>query len=282
MCDVNEARKNLELSLGEEGKKQYYELLKKWFLFKDNITKLQFDTAARKLMTNDEQLHNHNNFLLALFTKANMTRVKSSRNASDKGTFEIADFMDYVQPSSPTMMPPDFENRSASSELFLPDSGFITTRIAIHAWENGLDGADENVADVLVQACQMFVKNILSAMVTRKEGYKTRDRFQYAVGLPVADPLLRNTNNIIDQTQELKTELCIEDDSFIPAIKNSIENAEQETAFAYSCSKRKRSDGKLTVKLLYDTLRSNPGVVGLFTMNNINLLKIGLDMEDPN
>ncbi|GJQ86296.1 hypothetical protein Trydic_g8992 [Trypoxylus dichotomus] len=276
MNDINDARKNLESTLGEDLKKQYYDLLKQWLMFKDPITKLQFDSAVRKLLTTEEQHRCHNIFLLALLGKVHSTRPKNYRSVSDKGSFELADYT----PPSPTMMPPDFENRSAASELFLPDSGFIATRIAIHAWENGLEGADDNVAEYLVNACQIFVKNIITAMISRKEGYKIRNQFQYAFGLPVPDPLIRNTNNIIDNTQETKVEVAENDDSFIPAHRNTLEVTEQQFAFSYACGKRKYSDGKLTVKLLYDTLRENKHIVGLHSVHSLSLLKMGLYVED--
>ncbi|KAI4458759.1 endo-alpha-12-mannosidase [Holotrichia oblita] len=202
MSDINEARKNLELTLGEDLKKQYYDLLKQWLMFKDPITKLQFDSAVRK--------------------------------------------------------------------------------IAIHAWENGLEGADDNVAEYLVYACQIFVKNIITAMISRKEGYKIRDsKFQHSFGLPVPDPFIRNTNNIIDNTQEPKVEVGKNDDSFVPAYRNTLEVTEQQVAFSYACGKKKYSDGKLTVKLLYDTLRENKNIVGLHSVHSLNLLKMGLYVQDP-
>jgi len=282
MNDLNEARKSLELSLGEELKKQYFSVLKQWLLFTGSITKMQFDSAVRKLMITEEQIRHHNNFLLALYAKINSTRAKSARSTCDKGCFELADYVDYFAPPSPTfMLPAEIENRSAAAELFLPDSGFITTRIAVHAWENGLEGAEDGVTDIIVQACQTFVRNIITAMISRKQGYKVRDgKFQYGFGIPVPDPFIRNTNHIIDYTQECKVEVSNDDDSFVPANRPSLENAEQQAAFAYSCGKRKHSDGKLTLSLLYDTLREDPNIIGLHSVHSVNLLKTGLMLEE--
>lgn len=158
MDDLNEARRSLETVLGEDLKKQYFNLLKQWFLFSGAISKIQFDSAVRKLMMTDEQIRCHNTFLLTLLNKINSNRTKSARNTCDKGSFELADFTDYFAPPSPTfILPSEIENRSAAAELFLPDNGFITARIAVHAWENGLEGADEGVTDVIVQACQVYL-----------------------------------------------------------------------------------------------------------------------------
>lgn len=339
MFNVIETRKLLEQSLGEELTKKYFTLMREYCSFKNNRTKYEFDIEARKLLKTEEQIHNHNRFVFALYETST-----NPRNTTDKGTFELAELIDYIQASK--IFPSDIENRSAASELFQPDSAFINARIAIHTWENGLEGAESNVTDVLVQACQLYVKNIISAMITRKEGYKVRDGFQYGIGLPVPDPFIRNTNNIIDTMQESKVEvnnngplirnntntmsrkeiknelnngyndrfhfnsgtlgISILDhyghnaqnlnnydtsqeaksdigdngDGFMPTVKRSLDVIEQQTAFNYACSKRKRFDGKLTVKLLYDTLMENPNVVGLHSVNSINLLKVGLELDN--
>lgn len=273
MLDLSEKKRALEQSLGDELSKLYFALLRESCLFKSNMSKVEFSAEALKLMSTPEQVRNHNQFVIALYD--NTTKPKHD----GQGAFEIADFSDYVQTTGTSAAPPDFENRVAAYELLLPDLGFVNTRVAIHAWEHGLKGAEERVADVLIHLCQSYVKNIICAMMTRKEGYKVRDRFQHSVGLPVPDPFVRNTHNIVDSSQESKTEISANEDSFMPAVKPSQEVAEQQTAFAYACSKRKRSDGKLTVKLLYDTLAENPNVIGLHSVNSINLLQVGLELD---
>lgn len=118
-------------------------------------------------------------------------------------------------------------------------------------------------------------------MLTRMEGYKIRDgMFQYGFGRPVPDPFIRNTHNIIDTTRESKVEVAEQDDSFTPAYRHSVEAAEQQAAFSFACGKRKKLDRKLTVKLLYDTVREDPRIVGLHSMRDINLVQMSLMMED--
>ncbi|RZC40302.1 SAGA-Tad1 domain containing protein [Asbolus verrucosus] len=280
--DLNEARKNLEACLGEDLRKEYFDILRQWFSFKSPITRKEFDTEVRKLLVNEEQIRCHNYFVLALLSKRTSSKVKSTRNSCDKGVFECAEYSDYIQPSSPTMLPPaEYESRSAAAELFMPDSGFVSTRIAVTSWENGLDGADDNVTEVIVHACQVFVRNIITAMISRLKGYRIREgKFQYGFNLPVPDPFIRNYHNVIDETQESKIEVVDHDDTFIPRSKPSLENVEQQAAFMYSCAKRKRSDNVLTVKLLYETLKENPHILGLHELHSVNVFKLGLQIED--
>lgn len=66
----------------------------------------------------------------------------------------MADYMNYLPPSPP-LPSTDTEYRSAAAELFLPDTGFITNRIMLASCEHELEGAEEKVIDVMVQASQV-------------------------------------------------------------------------------------------------------------------------------
>lgn len=112
-------------------------------------------------------------------------------------------------------------------------------------------------------------------MVSRKEGYKIREgKLQYAFGLPVPDPFLRNSNKSRDFAPDP------EDDGYIPLSRIPVDTAEQQSAFSYSCGKRRVSDGKLSLRLLYDTLRDNPRVVGLDSIHSVNLFKVSLLLDE--
>lgn len=120
------------------------------------------------------------------------------------------------------------------------------------------------------------------SMITRKKSYKIRDgKLQYGFNQPIPDPFIRNFNNVLDETQESK--VVVEEDSFKPKCpKLSLEKAEQQVAFAYSCAHRTRSDNILSVRLLYDTIRENPHILGLHSIQSINLFKLGLQIDEEN
>lgn len=275
--DLNEARKNLEAVLGEDLRKQYFEYLRQWFLFNTTLTKDQFDQAVRKLFYNEDQVACHNEFLLAILGRASSSnKPKNVRQVSDKGIFETADFADYVQPISPNrVLPSSYEYRSAAAELFTPDNGFIACRIAVTAWENGMDGADNGVTELIVHACQTFLRNIITAMVTKSKSYKVRDgRFQYGFNMPVPNPYIRNYNNITDESMESKVKF--EEDILLPKCKMSLERAEQEVAYAFAATKNIKTGITLNTKLLYETIRTTPDLLGLHSIQSTNLLKLSL------
>lgn len=112
-------------------------------------------------------------------------------------------------------------------------------------------------------------------MVSRKVGYKIRDgKLQYAFGLPVPDPFIRNSSKMRENT------LDPEDKNYIPPSKIPVDAADHQAAFLYSCGKKHNSDGKLTLRLLYDTLKDNPRVVGFDSIYSVNLFKVSLLLDE--
>lgn len=114
---LNVARRKLNDALGEKSTK-YFNQMKQWFRMK--LTKEEFDTEARTLLSPD-QVHFHNEFLLALLNKVeglaetsitiaqekavshnrNSRRHKRSSRTSEKSNFEPADLLEYLPPNSP-------------------------------------------------------------------------------------------------------------------------------------------------------------------------------------
>ncbi|KYN03896.1 PREDICTED: transcriptional adapter 1-like [Cyphomyrmex costatus] len=249
--ELNLARKSLVTSLGENAK-LYFEKMKLWFQMK--TTKEEFDCEARNLMT-DDQVHLHNEFLLCLFNKvrglAAVTPTKIDRDKvskerrlrlkrkykTDKSNFEPADMYVEVlgQASSPVRDEPIGANRSSAQELVLPDRTFVLARLMLAAWENNMDGAEENTAHIVIAATQIFLKNILTAIFTRRKGYAVRDgTFIYNIGEPVPSSWKRNSMYI--NSHNFGPTEVIDTYGQIPVSKSSFEEAEQATAFSYACS----------------------------------------------
>lgn len=114
---LNITRRKLNEVLGEKSTK-YFNHMKQWFRMK--LTKEEFDTEARALLSSD-QVHYHNEFLLALLNKVeglaeasisiaqekanthnrHSRRHKRSSRTSEKSNFEPADLLEYLPPNSP-------------------------------------------------------------------------------------------------------------------------------------------------------------------------------------
>lgn len=132
-------------------------------------------------------------------------RKKSSRVPSDRLTFEPYDFLDFIVEDTMKSIRPAVgtdanvqilpTQRYCVQELFLPDAGFILGRFLIGAWESGLVNVEDNVAEYMAMAVQVLLKNLVSAIIMRKEHYKVTGEgsYYYDVGAPLRDPSVRNT-----------------------------------------------------------------------------------------
>ena len=294
--ELNVARKTLVASLGDNAK-VYFEKMKLWFQMK--TTKEEFDTEARSIMTED-QLHLHNEFLLCLFNKVRglavstpprITKVNSVQSntqnskekklplkrkyRSDKSNFEPADVYAEVlsQASSPVGDEPIGANRSSAQELVLPDRTFVLARLMLAAWENNMDGAEDNTAHIIIAATHIFLKNILTAMITRRKGFQVRDEsFIYNIGETVPSSWKRNTSSIIENAKYSNPTIVVEPAGQMPNPKMCIEDAEQATAFALACSTQTLTPTPPPVNIvdLQKTLRVHKNLVHNHTIYATN------------
>ncbi|XP_014230092.1 transcriptional adapter 1-like [Trichogramma pretiosum] len=261
--DLTVSRKALAASLGEINTKKYFEKMKLWFQMKS--TKEEFDFSVRSMM-NDEQVHLHNEFLLSLFHKvrglvvSTPTRpLKVNHNThnnsqdtkekvflkrkyrSDDSIFEPADIYSDVlsQATSPVGDEPIGANRSSAQELVLPDHTFVLARLMVAAWENNMDGAEDNTAYIIIAATQIFLKNILTAIISRRKGFSVKDgSFIHNLGESVPSIWKRNTFTIFQEAKYSSPAIVMDPIGQMPNPKMDIEDAEQEAAFALACSKQ--------------------------------------------
>lgn len=90
-----------------------------------------------------------------------------------------------------------------SRSLCLLDTGPLKGRLLLAAWDHGITQVGDNVANILQEATQQCLKNILMATVSRRRGYRMREgRFIHSLGTTPPNPWLRNTASLNDWTNE--------------------------------------------------------------------------------
>lgn len=96
--------------------------------------------------------------------------------------------------------------RYAAQELFLPDNSLVHGRFLTCCWENSLEYVDEQASEVIVQAIQVMLKNIITHCIMRRKHFKvTGDRkFYYDLGCcDIKDPSVRNSMTRVKNDQEV-------------------------------------------------------------------------------
>ncbi|ENN74084.1 hypothetical protein YQE_09057, partial [Dendroctonus ponderosae] len=262
VLDVSEALKQLEDVLDSTVRDAYFTYLTQWFRFHPGMTKDVFDEKIRNLFRNKEQLIHHNNFLLALLNKAYSSyRAKPPRQVNNKGQFELADYADYVSPS-----------KRGASELFAPNSPFMSCRINIAAWRCGLTGADSRITQLMVFACQSFLKNLTTAIVTKARGYKVRDgKLQYSFNMPLQDPYTSISGRL---NGEEKTFNNYQQVKWLHGNRPTLEETEIERLSINGISTLEKTSLIVNSKLVYETVRENPKILGQHGVHSVQSVKL--------
>ncbi|XP_041972833.1 transcriptional adapter 1-like [Aricia agestis] len=294
---LNICRRRLNEALGEKSTK-YFNHMKQWFRMK--LTKEEFDTEARALLHSD-QVQYHNEFLLALLNKVeglaeasiNIAHEKSSSHnrsrrhkrssrMSEKSNFEPADLLEYLPPNSPPGAGSDGV-KYAAQEIFLPDHALVVGRFMLSAWELGLEGADDDAADLIVVAVQKFLKNIISTVIAQRKGYKLRNnRFMYDIGADVPNMWLRNSNKLYDPQSEGRVGLDDSGEALGPRCPPTLDEVEHSAAFEIACSANKEpNDDRLTIDEFYTTLLSHKNIIACHSIYAINMERLAVMLNHP-
>uniref|UniRef100_A0A1A8ERE7 Transcriptional adapter 1 n=1 Tax=Nothobranchius korthausae TaxID=1143690 RepID=A0A1A8ERE7_9TELE len=292
------AKKNLTDAVGDNVK-HYWANLKLWF--KQKISKEEFDIEARRLLP-QENVHVHNDFLLAILTRCQIivstpegagplqwsgscaskpgkpkVRKKCSSRQKFDHRFQPQNPLSAAQPFSPREAGGEEEElRLSAQTLLLPTRGQLEARMMVTAFELGLDNVTEESISTMVYAVEHHLKDVLTAVITRRKAYRLRDaQFPYAFGSDVTpQPYLKNSLAAFHGISE-----CPPPSASLPACpppQVSPDEAEQKAVHLLACS----SDS-LPVPLppismvdLLESLKVHRGVMPSHTMYALNMERI--------
>lgn len=286
------AKQALMEALGDCSGK-YLANMKLWF--RQKWTKEMFDLECRKLFTR-EQMHLHNQFLLAILNKidtvlppvavpplaissniripSSTTRKRKRPRLTDHLTFDTAEPLDYLPEENLASRPDNgqpLQERYCVQELFLPDNGLVLGRLLIGAWEVGLSNVDESCAEMIGQAVQVLLKNILMAILMKRKGYKTTSggEFAYDFGAPVKDIFTRNT-----VTRAKIDDSPIELDKEITSMNLPMRVSDSTVVLAGCEELYHRPQKRITTLDLYLTLHNDRSVIPSHSIHSINMERI--------
>ncbi|KAG5847472.1 transcriptional adapter 1 [Anguilla rostrata] len=259
VSELEVAKKNLTEAIGDNVK-QYWANLKLWF--KQKISKEEFDIEARRLLAQDN-VHVHNDFLLAILTRCQIivsapegagslqwAGGSASKPGKPKGKkkfssvrqkfdhrFQAQNPLSAAQPFSPREagLGEEEELRLSAHTLLLPTRGQLEARTMVTAFELGLDNVNEDAVSMLVYAVEVHLKDVLTAVISRRKAYRLRDGlFPYAFGSDITpQPYLKNSVAAYHAVTE-----CPPPSASLPAgppPQVSPDEAEQQAALLLAC-----------------------------------------------
>lgn len=273
MGDMDDVIKVLLLKLMEslEDKyEDYLRLIRSWFRMKDN--RPQFEVEIKNFLT-PEQHHLHSQLLIRLLYKsADVQQIPSEPPKPKREHRNIHRFQEGFEPIDPTFYVVT-ERQEVNGEVppfmvherLLPDQSSTLARLMYSAWELGLEGSQPNVAEFLTIATQHFLKNIITAVITRKKGYKcSQNGFIHSLGTAMPNPWLRNVNKYRSEPfHSLKFDGRLNGMNGIlkPAERPTREDLEHDAIFRLSASSAEEETGPISLYDLIITLQLYPSLV---------------------
>jgi len=217
--ELSSTRKKLFELLGDS-QTAYIEHMKNWFRKKNS--KEEFDAAARKLLSPDA-VHLHNQFLLAILNKCqtlvNMTpgsTIKSDKlwHSNQDPAGEVtrlkigkvkrkANLEHKFQPMPVSNSLPDVTKYNVTPEerrlqfcqreKTMPDISLVHGRLLVAAWEEGLEGVEDQAVALTLAAAEQQMRRLISCLVTSRNSWRERGGLRHSVGTGAPDPWLINT-----------------------------------------------------------------------------------------
>lgn len=168
----------------------YFDSIRDWCFNK--ISKKELDRILKLRLTR-MQLRMHNKFISEAFGDGHVKFVfpdiyanppRSRRYKSPKNVRITAKMLHFRSSA-----------RKTNEPLFPVDTS-VYRRFTFCTSHYGVNGTDENVCKLIESACMMFAKNIISAVIARKSGFKVyRSKLMHNYGMPGPNPWLINTAN---------------------------------------------------------------------------------------
>ncbi|XP_072220299.1 transcriptional adapter 1 [Leuresthes tenuis] len=291
------AKKNLTDAIGDNVK-HYWANLKLWF--KQKISKEEFDIEARRLLA-QENVHVHNDFLLAILTRCQIivstpegagpqwpssfaskpVKPKGKKKCSSRQKFDHRfqphNPLSAAQPFSPREVGGEEEElRLSAHTLLLPTRGQLEARMMVTAFELGLDNVTEDAISTMINAIEHHLKDVLTAVVTRRKAYRLRDgHFPYAFGSDVTpQPYLKNSLAAYHGVSE-----CPPPSASLPAgplPQVSPDDAEQKAVHLLACSADSLPAPLPPISMfdLLEALQVHHGVMPSHTMYALNMERL--------
>ncbi|KAI8440036.1 hypothetical protein MSG28_001470 [Choristoneura fumiferana] len=174
-------------------------------------------------------------------------------------------------------------SQNGVQEVFLPDHALVVGRFMLAAWELGLEGADDEAADLIVVAVQNFLKNVITAVLSQRKGYKLRNKhFMYDVGGDMPNMWLRNSAKLYDPQNDGRVDVDDAADALGPRCPPTIDEVEHSAAFEIACSApMEPNDEKLTIDEFYNTLLTHRNVIASHSVYAVNMERLAVILNHP-
>jgi len=164
-----------------------------------------------------------------------------------------------------------------SRESTMPDISLIHGRLLVAAWEEGLEGVEDEAVAMTLAAAEQQLRKIISCLVMSRNSWRARDGLTHSVGVGAPDPWLLNT-----QTKRrlaggdggtlqasLHNPHCV-----APVDREEADRAEAEGMYSSALATKSRHSNPMNLFDLLTALQANKAVIPSHTVYSTNVERI--------
>jgi len=162
-------------------------------------------------------------------------------------------------------------------EKTMPDISLIHGRLLVAAWEEGLEGVEEEAVAMTLAAAEQQLRKIISCLVMSRNSWRKREGLTHSVGVGAPDPWLLNT-----QTKRrmmggdggtiqasLHNPHCV-----APVDREEADRAEAEGMYSSALATKSRHSNPLDLFDLLTALQSDKAVIPSHTVYSTSVERI--------
>ncbi|XP_054748222.1 transcriptional adapter 1-like [Lytechinus pictus] len=306
-AELKQARKKLEEALGDN-LPAYWTVMKQWY--RQKVDKDEFDNEAIRLLT-ERNVHLHNEFMVAIFTKCQTANFILDSNAGKGATSAVtpptpapskvakktkstkkkkavvrATFENRFMPSDPMQYLPIEVSKPVANDKVdfctkaacLPDAEMLHGRVFVTTWEWGLEGVTDSTVPLILHAIQHTLKSIISAMLSRQSAYEVRDGcFKHANG--------QYFTETTPQAKERENKADIQSSTDSPSSnivsKLGVDEVEQKAVYRLATGGMAPMNKTLTLEDLLDAMLVNGRLLASHTVSSLAIERVLCSLWHP-
>jgi len=169
-------------------------------------------------------------------------------------------------------------------EKTLPDVSLIHGRLLVAAWEEGLEGVEDEAVSLTLAAVEQQLRRLVTSLVTSRNSWRQFGGMKCSAGVPAPDPWLLNTQTKRDQIRNkdggaalqatILNSVCI-----APVDRNEIDVAEAEGVYNLALGAKRKHSRPLDLFDLMSALKKDRSVIPSHSVYSINMERIVMKLH---
>ena len=193
------------------------------------------------------------------------------------------------QPVATTLCAPELSVVSVSQEeknvkfcareSVMPDIALIHGRLLVSAWEEGLEGVEDEAVQLTLAAAEQQLRRLVTAVIMSRNSWREKSGVKHCVGVGAADPWLLNTqtkrNQLRDKHAAAALQATILNSACLaPVNSEDIDRTETEGLYNSALAVKRRHSRPLDLYDLMSTLKKDRAIIPSHSVYSINMERI--------